>query len=505
MDRRQFLTALSALPVGFTLPAWAGTQAGRRGTLGLNLAGLSYWASEQPFTNLAMGAARWRLQERDKPFDWNLPFAADSQGYPTTIPKNAYLESFLVFTPHRQHLPDGLAVHYEGKGQLDYTGGAQLVSRAPGRDAIRNLHNDGPIIARLVRTDEKDPVRNLRLLVPGTEQDGPFRKPFLDRLSRMSAIRFMDWMNTNNSELVQWQDRPQPARFSQTEGGVAVEHMVALANQLRVAPWFTLPHKADDDHIARFAELVRDTLDSALPVYVEYSNEVWNGTFTQALYAREEGLRRGLSTHDYEAQVRFHSLRTTETLRIWEKVFGAQKDRVLGVYGSHAANGWTSEQILSWDGAADHADFLAVAPYFGGSLGMPDRFAEIASWSLDRLFQELAREIETENRAMIDEQVALAKRFGVGLIAYEGGQHLVGVGPGESDARLEKLFRAANRDPRMGELYRAHLAQWHEAGGGLYTLFNSMGDYSKWGSWGLLEHEADMTPKWQAIAAMLEG
>ena len=61
---------------------------------------------------------------------------------------------------------------------------------------------------------------------------------------------------------------------------------------------------------------------------------------------------------------------------------------------------------------------------------------------------------------------------------------------------------AANRDPRMRQLYLQDLEGWKKAGGGMFAAFTSMSRYGKWGSWGLLENR-DQTPmnapKYQAV------
>jgi hypothetical protein len=80
------------------------------------------------------------------------------------------------------------------------------------------------------------------------------------------------------------------------------------------------------------------------------------------------------------------------------------------------------------------------------------------------------------------------------LIAYEGGQHLAGYQGAENNDALTKLFHTANRHPKMRELYLEDLNNWKEAGGGLFCLYSSVGRYSKWGSWGLLE-SSDQDPK----------
>jgi hypothetical protein len=44
-------------------------------------------------------------------------------------------------------------------------------------------------------------------------------------------------------------------------------------------------------------------------VYVEHSNEVWNGLFAQARYASERGKALGLASDDLTARYRYHALR----------------------------------------------------------------------------------------------------------------------------------------------------------------------------------------------------
>ena len=376
MNRRTLLQLLSAgwaAPVAAGLaplvaPAYAAQAPERR--MGLNLTATNYWAVEQPFSNLAFNASRWRVQIIDAPFTWDTPLPPMTEdGYPKEIPPHSVIESFLIFSSHRDNLPVNLSVHYDGKGKLGYYYGAELDMRHPGRDDVRNLRGEASFAAALIETDPNDPLRNIRIYERGEEPKQAFRQPFIDRLGGMSTVRFMDWMATNNSEMHAWADRQKPGHFGRSEFGVPLETMIELCNTAKVAPWFTLPHLADDDYVRRFADLVLQTLDPSLPVHVEYSNEVWNDQFDQAAYCEREGLKRGLSTFKYEAQLRYYAMRAGEVLAIWDDVFSADKERVIGIYGAQYANDWTSETILSFDGVRDHADVLAIAPYFGGGIG----------------------------------------------------------------------------------------------------------------------------------------
>lgn len=96
------------------------------------------------------------------------------------------------------------------------------------------------------------------------------------------------------------------------------------------------------------------------------------------------------------------------------------------------------------------------------------------------------------------------RNYGLKLVAYESGQHLVGVNGGENNKKLTDLFKQANADARMGKIYQNNLSHWKQAGGDLICSFNSMGPWSKWGSWGLLQNTMDdpkKSAKFSAIVA----
>jgi hypothetical protein len=58
----------------------------------------------------------------------------------------------------------------------------------------------------------------------------------------------------------------------------------------------------------------------------------------------------------------------------------------------------------------------------------------------------------------------------------------------------------------MKDLHLDYLAGWKQNGGTLAVMFSSMGTYSKWGSWGLMEHHGQPAdaPKYQAVIEFLE-
>ena len=317
----------------------------------------------------------------------------------------------------------------------------------------------------------------------------------------------MDWGETNGSELATWADRPLPGDVRYTRNGVPYEVMIELANELKVDPWFCVPHLADDEFVRNLAELVRDTLDPALKVYVEHSNEVWNYQFAQTKYAERRGVELGLSENKGQARLFYHAKRSGEIFEIWDEVFGDDAGRVRGVLAAQSANPWVGEQLLNDPAVVRRADCLAIAPYFGHELGKPDTAAEVAGLSDDAFFARVDELVEA-GAEKIAAYSKLADAHGLELVAYEGGQHLAGNRGAENDDTLTARLIAANRHSRMADAYRRHFQIWAENGGGLYCVFSSVTAPSKWGSWGLLEAESQDpadAPKWRAVAERLGG
>jgi len=277
-----------------------------------------------------------------------------------------------------------------------------------------------------------------------------------------------------------------------------------LCNRLQADPWFTLPHLADDVFVREFAMAVKQSLDPNLKIYVEHSNEVWNGQFSQAQYVREQGLRLKLHDNPFQAQIRYHARRTAEIGRIFTDILG--KDRVVRVLGAWAHHHWTTTGMLQFEHTADNVDAVAVAPYFGGYLGSVKQQARVEGMSLDDLFRELQAEALPKARKEIAEQMEVVRAFKLPLIAYEGGQHLLGADPVKKNGRLNQLFDAANADPRMGELYKVYLDAWQELGGGLFVHYMNCSAMSVHGRFGALEsfdQPTEAAPKFSALQSFI--
>jgi hypothetical protein len=229
--------------------------------------------------------------------------------------------------------------------------------------------------------------------------------------------------------------------------------------------------------------------------------------------------------------------------RIFKQVFADQAVRIRCVMGGFAANSSVSDMVLSCPlyttsqpiaRCSDEVDALAIAPYFGGYMWNEAIQQPILAWidngseSLDKIFQELnigglgaltydSKKLDWDQPAPLEGALPQARKFmttnkqvasqhGVSLVAYEGGQHLTMYGDLTSPRdRINELFIAANRDPRMGEMMVEHLTHWKDGGGELYMLFESTTQYGRWGAFGLMEYTGQQhAPKYEAIKQFIK-
>ena len=318
MNRREFLRRLGGvLGSAVLVRAEGGPVAHPR--IGINLAGIADWNTELPFVDVFRMARPWISQRRGARWGGGPPLELDPYGWVKRLEPDCWAET-LMCTIDGGHYPSGVyTVLYEGEGQLDFRNAARPLSAEPGRIRIAVDAKKGAIFLRLLKTNPARPVRKIRVILPGYEktyQCCPWNPPFLKRWAGMACLRFMDWMKTNGSEIRRWSDRPVPEDATFSRRGVPVEWMVDLCNRIGAAPWFCMPHQADDDFVRRFAEVVKARLDPELPVYVEYSNEVWNGIFPQHRYAAEQGQRLGFGDKPWEAAWRFTAYRSVQIFRI---------------------------------------------------------------------------------------------------------------------------------------------------------------------------------------------
>ena len=523
-DRRSLLK--SALATAFVAkhacaeerPTSTSRRVVRSSHVGMNIAGIAYWTTQFPFADLMKNSSGWGSLDRNGGNTGTLVLTP--AGYPASLEPGQRATNAVAWDDSG-YATGRYVVLWEGEGELEFPGLADRVaSRAPGRAVLDVANNRAQMHVVIVRTNPANPIRNIRFLWPGCEAtyaSQPFNPLFLARTAPFATLRFMEWATANRTPLMRWADRPRPADLNYaTDRGVPVELMIDLANTLQADPWFAIPHLADDDYIREFATLVKARLDPRLTAIIEYSNEVWNGSFAQTGWALAQSARLGLPTPSGLASA-FYAERVLKIVAIFTEVFGRrerererererdrERKRWSVVVAAQAA--WTQFAIeaLAWKDTATKVDALAIAPYFQAQdAADPAKVGTTLGLDSTAIHEQMLVSIRGEVRSRIAAHSQLARRYNLRLVGYEGGAHdSSSYFPADKQEAMTALFAAAHRHPRMREVYREYFESWIAAGGGVLMQYCDVGKWSQWGLWSVLEsttQDPATAPKYQAL------
>ena len=517
----QFLPVSHASPQNQTSP------------LGINTNEAMDINSSMPFIDLFKLSLAF---EHARPWLTKGKISYDENGWPKNLNGGQAGTRFISNLPANT-IPTGLyTVLYKGEGKLTYGVDAKLVSHTQGKDIIRiKPGKNGRISASIIikESNPKNYLRDIQILLPGGVCEGNtfkrvnearecgnqqylsfeehhqkllFNPDYLNFMKDFKVIRFMNMSGITRNNLSSWDKRPKmnQATWGGKEGvrGVPLEVMVELANQLGADPWFNLPHRANNQFVKNYAKYVKENLNPQLKPYIEYTNEAWNGIFSQHHYMIEMGQKQRLDKNKYTAGSKYFSKRSVEIFKIWEDVYGANKN-IVRVMGAFTTNSGLSKTLLSYNDAYKHTDALAIAPYFYIGQKEVHRIR-----SVDSVFKKLT---SLDNRYSIPNilkhvkvQSNIAKKYNVSLIAYEGGQHLVAYKTHTVREGPNRYLIYANKDKRMAELYYRFLKGWQQNGGELFVAFSAPRLYTWIGSWGIKEYITQPTneaPKYRALLA----
>ncbi|MGB7326613.1 MAG: hypothetical protein WBD31_17185 [Rubripirellula sp.] len=500
-------------------------------SLGVNLPEVADY-SANAFVDVMKQARPWQTTNADRTGDYNngspSPNAVDASGWPIQspfVPVGGTLpQIFHTVIPVRGAGTYTLIA--EGTGTLLIEAGFGLLDPQTPNTTSRTIQlpgpvdsNGDPIPQQLVIHDsdhgdgngnlfvyinsssQSDPIREMRLIASGslsTYETDPFDPTYTDDLDVFSNLRFMEWQETNNSDVVDVSDRTLTTDYTQSLPiGVAIEYIVDLANQLDQDPWITIPAKASNAYVADMANYLHANLKPGLKVFVEYSNETWNGAFSQTAYVQSKGLELGLSTTSFEAGLRFHAMRSAQVWEIFEHSFGNRSsDQLIKVIATQFVNIGVSDQLMAAlndptiNPNGIMPDSLAIGAYFGHSIA-DDLVTSgtLATATTADIINSLTAELASQTDDYLALQKAAADKHGLWLITYEGGQHLAATGANVQNTVLTDKLIAANRSPLMGDVYEDYLDLLLANGVVLHSSFNYIYTPNPFGSWGLQENQ----------------
>ncbi|KAK7495076.1 hypothetical protein BaRGS_00013716, partial [Batillaria attramentaria] len=499
-------------------------------TVGINIGGITYYSSEMKWVDVAKQSQEW-ITERKGNNAWDTHEHDSVQwrddGYPARLDPDMRLVKLMYrgFGSHEER--GNYTILYDGEGTIEFGLTSQHVHYdGKGRMVVEfsNIQNGG-ILLKLTSTNPSNPVHNIRILPPGYEntyERFPFHPLFLEFLKRFSEIRFMDYLRTNGHEPepTTWNDR-KPKNFHTQEGhdGGAIEYIVELANTVGADPWVCMPHAADDNYVRQFATYVKKNLRPDLNVYVEYSNEVWNGIFRQTHYTQEKGKPLFPDDPGFRQGLKYFNKRATEVANIWTQVWGSDKNRVTNVWAWQTGYRDYYRQALEDLGHRTSSfQSLAVTGYFSCDQAAGKNHAdELPGMSMSQI-QHLCDSDLPHIKDSYSHYMDVAKAHGLKLVMYEGGPSVMENGAIVNGAHVQEVTDKAiafNKDPHIQKPVEDVLEAWYDvvtsngsnaSPGGLFNYFSSTGTPSKYGSWGMAEYtgqDLSRVPKWLGVQTFI--
>lgn len=332
----------------------------RVNVLGINVGNPgSYFSEDITFTDAMKSSMHW------KNASGNLA-ATDANYWPTED------ASVLVFSKPGNSSGtyklsfDGRATVSTNIGTLQNVTYNSTTNKSTADLVISNVNMSGTLLS-LDFSGTTGGVKNVKLMRPITPgstisyaSNVIFTDFFKNAIAPYKVLRSLGWISVNWSPDSLWSDRTLWSHSHQSpnevlgrtynwEGrGASWESLILLANEVNKDVWITVPAKATNDYITKLAQLfkygsdgtnpytstqanpVLPPLNSNLKIYVEYSNEIWNGQFSQTGYSYDKSrlepanspIRFDNETDETTLSLRFKAMRSVQISDMFRTVFG---------------------------------------------------------------------------------------------------------------------------------------------------------------------------------------
>lgn len=375
-----------------------------------------------------------------------------------------------------------------GDYDLTVTGGGSITVNQPSGES-----------APLVTLDASDdriilyPVGNVDTIsFKPTGTTAKFTGTFLERAGKALCVRVMDATFTTNEYTTTPPTSTKPALSVQVASGDGTyyhhgwswQDVVDLSNDAQCDVWVNYPHTkyGDSSYLSDMANKLNECYGK---VYVEFSNEAWNSSFT-GIYNWIEA-NRGSQNHDA-----YHADLTDEIVQAFKAIMGP---KCVGVLGSQAVSYGRWSNIF--DGSTgvtrplNYIDAVAIAPYWGGTWALTTDAATILSTSYADISTIIQADFDTNWKPNIEQWKTYCDSRGWDLLAYEGGPHLKRY----TDQSAIDYLRAYVRSTEAATVLADVLAWWDQLGGGIWCHFVDV-DYEEWGA---KRTESETSASWELL------
>lgn len=496
--------------VALTFVDWS--MAGEAPWMGVNMEGCQDWQPNRMFADAMKTSRGWGSAATP----WDLAAPIDSDGWPTA-------DAGVVVMTLAQYHDIGGIYKLSFTGQANVAGVACLAAiQNKLYDSVSNTTTCDVVVdptnvqLMLSFTGTNGGVSNVKLMRPGYTNE-TFTTSFLNLIQPFSCLRFVWYSQVINSPVVNWSDRTLPTNATQNRRvagglqqtpifyGACWEYAIQLANQTGKDMWVNIPDQATDDYVTQFATLLKNNVNPGIHIYVEWSNEVWNGGYAETgrnYNAAQAEVATGTSPLNYDGQTnpgylawRRVGKRTKEVSDLFRAVFGdaAMMTQVRPVLCMQNGQTMTIRQPLELIdnvyGAPSHYLYaIACAPYWG----IPTAWDSRTDLSVDDIISALPANLASTMNAATDWTV-WAHWYNVKFMTYEGGPSLTGAN--SLNAKI-----AASHDPRIQAIVASFVDQFNQIGGDFLNYYTSVAYDSQYGTFGLTDQDTNLnTPKYQAI------
>lgn len=509
-------------------------------TLGTGIHDLSHYSTEVVFKDAFLQSEPFWNQKH--PNHWpNLPelkvLADDvfeSGGMPLRDPSEGWW---------RTHMRKGLDGKYEAGRYFLITDAKATFTL--GADANKTFITDGypftPNVFVVTPTNEGISLVVKNIIKPPTFihiihegylgdfiSESPFHPLFLINLSHYKVLRFMDacgafsqfgdgklgrlWRHRTTKRQSQNRAGNEPhipafthnghTRYWSNNYGMNYEYMAELCNAVDADCYICIPPLATKDFAIQMIRLVRKTLNSKLKLYVEWSNELWNLMFPQsgatAILADNANInfpyhKYWFNKGDVNAPVNNLLSLTWQAERMKEimpSIWAEFGNSVESVFAFQTNNTWNANEVLRMKDYANFFTYISCNAYFGHNENCPWG-SDLTTWRtyLFNKIQELGEQLRSVK--------AFANSLGKKVIAYEGGQHIIG-----TDTAKVNEWNSVQRTYVISDAYKYLMNLWVEIFGSESPMIHyyNTGRWGSFGTWGAQENLLDLnSPKFCAI------
>lgn len=371
-----------------------------------------------------------------------------------------------------------------------------------------------PCMLTITKSDPNDHVRNIKFEMPDPKTSGICTTEFTNNIQPFSCIRFMKWLRVEDSDTVTWDEEAAYAnRFNDFGLKVSYQQCIDVCNELGKDLWINIPHKADDNFIITLAQLVASRLRSDLKVYIEYSNEVWNWTYTETQDILNEW--KALPDPKQWTLKQYFGYKTGRAINLFRDSLGTRKwscKRVVSVQNTGIAY-WQPQLDYMNTTPGMGFDVIASSLYFGVHPSMivdADWPSLLYQYNLGGQARQdaIACVIDAFHLSMMDVMRYLQQwiDYANSIKKYEFLSYECGVAFGKKDDQYTDFVKAIHADPRMGTLlYKEFITGIQKMGVDLAMFFIDCDDYTNFGLKRYSCQPDHDAPKYQAVSMMANG